>query len=343
MDQHDRLVQQVRARIADASRVCSKRITKEDGREAILLCFVRAWYACPMTDALPPEDRLDDALRRRVLDRMGLTTPPPRSLGGLFALYRAWCAHVPFDNIQKVIALRTSRPGPLPGIDAEDFLTRWLHEGTGGTCWTSSNALYVLARTLGFDARRIAASMRDTGILTHASTVVHVGPDRWLLDSAMLTDVPLPLGQEVFVHEDPVYAAEVEPADDAHVVWWDCPPNPEYLPCRLQAGPVDHRFYREGYETSRARGPFNQRLYIRRNFPREMRLIVGNTRYSQTADGLDVQHLTEDGLVRALVEEMGVSPGVVEAWSRAGGLSASFEAPEGPPPPAPSRPRPSRR
>lgn len=296
-----------------------------------------------MSEIRTDDERLDEDLTNRVLERMGLATAPARGLGGLFSLYRAWCAHVPFDNVQKMMALRSAASAGLPGIHAQDFFARWLEDGTGGTCWTSSNALYVLARTLGFDARRIVASMRDTGVLTHGSTVVTVGRDQWLIDSSMLTDVPLPLGSELFVHEDPVYAAEVEPADDAHVVWWDCPPNAEYLPCRLQAGTVDHAFYQQSFEASRDRGPFNQRLYIRRNFPREMRLIVGNTRYSKTADGLDVQHLSKEALARTLVEEMGLSLAVVERWSRVGGLDASFEAPSGPPPPAPGRSRPSRR
>jgi N-hydroxyarylamine O-acetyltransferase len=106
---------------------------------------------------------LDDELRDRVLDRLGFPAAPSRDLEGLRALYGAWCASVPFDNTRKMIALRTAGGDPLPGGDARDFFESFLAHGTGGTCWPTSNALFELLRSAGFEARRVAGSMRDTG------------------------------------------------------------------------------------------------------------------------------------------------------------------------------------
>ena len=44
----------------------------------------------------------------------------------------------------------TAAPPPLPGTQAADFFEHWLAHGTGGTCWSSSNALYMLVTALGF-------------------------------------------------------------------------------------------------------------------------------------------------------------------------------------------------
>ena len=280
-----------------------------------------------------PSAGFDEELRDRVLVRLGFSGVPPRDLEGLRALYRAWCASVPFENARKMIALRTAAEHPLPGGQARDFFCSWLAHGTGGTCWPTSNALFELLRSAGFEARRVAGSMRDTGAVSHASVKVRIDGGDWLVDSSMLTNVPLPLGDRVFVHADPVFAAEVEPTDGTHVIWADMPPNSSYLPCRLLVDPASHDLYLAGYEASRERSPFNQRLYARRNRPGEQLVLVGPTRFSKTADGLTSQDLAAEELCRELREGIGLSNALVLDWVRCGGLEASFEPPAGPKPP----------
>jgi N-hydroxyarylamine O-acetyltransferase len=276
---------------------------------------------------------LERELRDRVLGRLGLASPPSPDLRGLRALYGAWCANVPFDNICKMMALRIGGGLPLPGQNAVEFFETWLTHGAGGTCWPTSNALFELTLSLGFESHRIAGFMRDLGIINHASVRVNIGGGRWLVDSSMLTNVPLPLNQELFVHGDPVFAVEVEPAGATHVIWWDAPPNPAYLPCRLLADPVDHAYYLAAYEGSRDRSPFNQRLYARRNRPGELLVLLGHTRFSKTAGGLQARDLSPDEVSRVLHGDVGISQDLIEQWVRAGGLKAAFEAPVGPPPP----------
>ena len=70
----------------------------------------------------------------------------------------------PLDDIPLPAPLRdavcarlgVTSAAPLPGTHAIDFFEQWLDHGTGGTCWSSSNALYMLLTALGFTARRIA-------------------------------------------------------------------------------------------------------------------------------------------------------------------------------------------
>lgn len=284
---------------------------------------------------------LDRPLRDRVLARLGFPRPPAADLAGLRALYGAWCAAVPFDNVRKMIALRSG--GALPGSEAPEFFEAWLEHGTGGTCWPTSHALCALLESCGFAARRVAGAMRDLGVLNHGSVKVRFGADDWLADSSMLTGAPLPLGPGIYVADDPVFAAEVEAVDGSHVVWADLPPNPEYLPCRILVDPSDHAAYLAGYEASRAASPFNQRLFARRNRPGEIVILYGRTRFGKTAAGRTSRDLDAEGLRRALREEIGLSARIVEAWEACGALAASFEPPAGPKPPPAARRPPSKR
>jgi len=111
--------------------------------------------------------------------------------------------------------------------------------------------------------------------------------ENWLVDSSLLTNDPLPLGPGAFVHDDPVFPSEVEASDATHVIWTHTPPNEVHLPCRLLVDPADHALYFDGYERSRERSPFNQRLYARRNLPGELLVLLGRTRFSRTERGLE--------------------------------------------------------
>jgi len=290
------------------------------------------------------DQSLPAELARLVLERLGFPHPPSLDVSGLSALYGAWCLRVPFDNTRKMIALRREADGPLPGAYAEDFLEHWLAHGTGGTCWPSSNALFSLLRGTGFDARRVIASMRDTGMLNHASAKVRINGRDWLVDSSMLLNRPLPLSPGVFLNSDPVWPAEVEASNGSHVVWWHTPPGGVYLPCRLLTDPAPFSEYLDGYERSRERSPFNQRLYARRNRPGELVILAGRTRYLRTRDGVTSRDLHADELRQSLHEEIGLSAEMIDRWIGGGGLTASFEPPPAvSPPPADHGPPPSKR
>ena len=272
-------------------------------------------------------------LRDGALDRLGLSDQPATDLEGLEKVYGAWCASMNFDNVAKLIALRTAPAGlPLPGMDAVEFFDRWLAHGVGGTCWTSSNALFVLLEELGFDARRVAGSMRDTGIVTHGSVKVTIDGNDWLVDSSMLTRVPLLLTEEVFATNDPVISAEVEWVDGTHLIWVDLPPNPTPIPCRLLVDPATHDFYVERWEASRGRSPFNQRVYARRNTGDGLVVLNATTRICKTAAGKQTTELNASQICETLRDEFGVSGAMVDKFRSSGALEASLEPPAGPPP-----------
>ena len=275
---------------------------------------------------------LPSDLAGRVLDRLGFPHPPPLDFSGLAALYRAWCMRVPFDNTRKMIALRRGADAPLPGAHAEEFLDYWLAHGTGGTCWPSSNALCSLLQAAGFSARRVTASMRDVGVPNHASTIVCVDDHDWLVDSSMLLNAPLPLGPDVFMRRDPVWPAEVESSNGGYLIWWHTPPGAEYFPCRLRTDPAQSQEYLDGYERSRGRSPFNQRLYARRNLPGALVMLIGRTRYLRDEHGVRSYELTASELQQALHDDIGLSLEMIGRWSDSGARAAALETPETAPP-----------
>ena len=273
---------------------------------------------------------MNDNLVERVLDRLDLSRDLELDLAGLKTVYAAWCRNVPFDNTAKLIALGNQSHGLLPGIDAAEFFERFLSHNVGGTCWPTSNALFVLLDTLGFRARRAAGSMRDTGIVSHGTTKVRIDDADWLVDSSMLTNGPLPLGSGEFSSDDPLIPTAVRIDNEDHVIWWDLPPNPEPIPCRLLHDDVSHDFYVERYEGSRMRSPFNERIYARRNLGGRILIITGNRRLVKTSQGIDDSTLSDSQLSESLADEIGISPSMLDQLRKSPAWSASFI----PPPPA---------
>jgi N-hydroxyarylamine O-acetyltransferase len=280
---------------------------------------------------------------QQVLERLGLPGSPSLDLEGLTQVYTAWCQRVPFDNVRKMIQLRTRPEAPLPGGHSGEFFDHFLNGGTGGTCWSSANALCELLQSLGFDARRTTASMFDMNQDNHGTTkVVLRGAGERLLDTYMLSQEPIPLAQTDFIGNDKLFGAEAEWESGSHLIW-SHPPNMGPLPCRLMADSVEHAYYLSKYERSRTVSPFNQRLCARRNHPEKQVMLVGNTRYVKTIDGVEQRDLCEAELLRSLQEDIGMTAAVVQEWADSGSLASTMEPAAGPNPPEVLRRPPSRR
>lgn len=269
---------------------------------------------------------LSTDLLNRIKTALELPETLPTDIAGLRQLYAAWCEKVPFDNIRKMISLRSGPGVTLAGLDAEDFFENWLENGSGGTCWPSSNALFVLLRSLGFDARRVAGSMFDLGIINHGTIKVRLDGHDWMMDTSMLTNEPLPLDGKLFIG-DPAVGVEVEPLPDTYMVWIDFVPLPNFVPCRLHIDPVGTPFYHERYEVfSREQSPFNQKLYIRSSGSKGPSVLFGSTKFSRDADGgVAIREFTPDQLCAYMTDEAGISPGLVERWAASGSLASTFD------------------
>ncbi len=286
---------------------------------------------------------LSNQLVNRVLAKLDFPFPATTDLTTLQQLYAAWCHHLPFDNIRKMIALRRGGDKPLPGLDAEEFFENYLATGAGATCWPMANAFYELLLSLGFNASRVAGYMLDLGILNHGSVKVTINNREYFADAPLLLNVLLPIGQGTFIHNDPVVPVELEPQEGSHLVWIKPLPGNEYFYCRMISEPVSYSLFTEGYEASRTGSIFNQRLYARRNYPGEMILLWGNARFSKTIHGIECRELSRDELCEALHRDIGISYPLINEWAASGSLDDSFEKPSGQRPPAVTIKPPSQR
>ncbi len=249
-----------------------------------------------------------------VLERLGLDEAPAVTREGLRAVYASWCAHVPWDNVQKRITVVSGRR-PLAGSDPQEFFHDLLRHGTGGTCWPSSGALHALLASLGFEARRLIGTMDPTrwpDEVNHASVVVALDGEELLVDSSMLLDGPLPLRRDAPTEiVDVLHPARAIPRDGLWTIHWRLQGRDREVDLVLLRDDVTDDEYRERYEASRITG-FSHFVTLVRNLPRGILTLNGTKRTFRDPAG----HL-EEGYVedrdRVLIEEAGLSPEIVAA------------------------------
>jgi N-hydroxyarylamine O-acetyltransferase len=274
---------------------------------------------------------LPEAMVDRVLAKLEMTGRPEPTLPGLSAVYSAWCRHVPFDNIRKLIHVRRGDPGVLPGDDAGDFFDNWLRFGAGGTCWAGNGALGALLATLGFAARRGVATMLVAPNLppNHGSITVLLDERRYLVDASILHHEPLLLEALPSPHEPapvagrpaPGRPAPGTPAAAAHSAWsavghwrdghWHIRWRPLHkldgLDCRIDRFDAEAAAFRQFHEQSRAWSPFNYELYVRTNRANSVMGAAFGQRVEIDDSGEAVQRPLQAGdRIRFLVEEVGI-------------------------------------
>ncbi len=257
------------------------------------------------------EEALTSQSVERVLAKLGLASVPAPDLAGLSAFYRAWCRSVPFDNLRKLIQLRSGKAGPLPGDTAQDFFDAWLAHGTGGTCWANAGALCTLLEALGFEARRGISTMLVAPNLppNHGTVSVALGGATWLVDGAILHGEPLLLGASRGTEiEHPAFGVRAWPEGEKWIVRWRSPFTLEPLDCRIDSLAGDVATYRTLHEGTRGWSPFNFGLMLRVHRNGGLLSASGGERIAiDSAGGVARGPLAGEARWRFLVEEAGIS------------------------------------
>ncbi len=274
------------------------------------------------------EDRLPHRLTEAVLAKLGFSHPPAADRNGLAALYAAWCTHVPFDNTQKLIALRTGAPGPLPGDTPGEFLERWLAFGAGGTCWAMHGGWTALLSACGFRARRGLATMLVAPDLppNHGTTSVALGSETLLVDACIQHGEPLPLDPRAATRtEHPVVGVSARPEGGQFIVRWPSPFQPGGMDCRIDSLACDAAAFRAQHEGTRGWSPFNFSLFARVHRGGGLLMAVRGERIFIDPAGRESRSpLAGEARLRFLVEELGLD----EAFAR----TVPADVPMPPPP-----------
>ena len=259
---------------------------------------------------------LSDELLERVLAKLGFNSRPEPTPGNLRRIYSAWCRHVPFDNVRKLIHMRSGNGGPLPGSTATDFFEAWLKHGTGGTCWSGAGAFHALLRSLGFDAVRGIGTMLVAPDLppNHGTVRVAFGTEEFLVDCSILHGEPLPLGgnTETGVEHRAWGVRCCRRNGRWHVIW-----RPLHmldgLECRLDDFGFAHEDFQERYEQTRGWSPFNFELSARLNKKDRVVGIGFGKAVTLLPDGTEAAHpVTNAERRRLLIEEIGMSEEIVD-------------------------------
>jgi arylamine N-acetyltransferase len=131
-----------------------------------------------------------------LLSRLGLAAPDRPDLAWLTQAYRTWCSTVPFTNLGKLSALRSGQP--LPSLEASAIVQQFLDDGSCGTCFAHAVAFRALLHGMGYEARNYAGyTSGDDGVRgEHATTIVSIDEQLWLVDTA------LPHGSPLQLHRD---------------------------------------------------------------------------------------------------------------------------------------------
>ena len=259
-------------------------------------------------------------LVERVLTKLGLHQRPALDLAGLNALYAAFSANVPFDNIQKRIWFASPRTTPLPCGDPNEFFSNWLQHGTGGTCWPLNGAMYSLARALGFDARRIVGSVIVEGYprgANHGSVVVNLDGINYLVDAWMAAFKVLPLipGQPSSTGNGIHDISAVPTETGFEIITYPGFDREHSLPFRNEPeyDPVDHAFFLVRYDRTKAVGFFNDALFICRHFPEAILTMGRKSKFHLAADGtLTKTEPSEAERKTSLIQEFGLSEEILE-------------------------------
>ncbi len=256
---------------------------------------------------------LEHDLIERVLDRLGYSSAPDPSLAALRELYERWCRRVPFDNIRKLIHVRSGDPGPLPGDTPNEFFEAWLAHGTGATCWAGNGALCELLSALGYDARRAAATMMVApGIPpNHGSVIVHVDEDRYVVDASMLFVEPLPLRAGARIAHG-AWGVEALTIDGKFAVRWNALQRADLLDCQYNLYDVTAGQFSAFHEGTRSWSPFNFGLNL--NLVRGTGRIGAGLEHRVEIDatGRTVRTpFTPDSRRAFLIDEVGIAETIV--------------------------------
>jgi arylamine N-acetyltransferase len=258
--------------------------------------------------------RLPDELIDTVLAKLGLSGRPEPTLQGLEAVYSAWCRRVPFDNIRKMIHIRSRDPGPLPGDDALDFFQHWIRFGAGGTCWAGNGALHVLLDSLGFDTQRAIASMLAVPdpppdqLSNHGSTTVRFDGRTYIVDASILHGEPLLLQESRTPAATPrAWNVNYEIRNGRWYIAWRPLHRPAGIECRIDEFGALAPACRALHARSRNFSPFNSQLAVRVNRGDSV-IGAGFGQHVVFDDNGEVKQrpLQGDDRIRFLIEEIGI-------------------------------------
>lgn len=253
---------------------------------------------------------LDRSLTASVLARLGLSANITPDEAGLTMVYRAWCEHIPFDNVLQRIA-RSSGRGVGEQPSPQGFFEDWLRWGVGNICWSGNEALRALLEALGFQTERALATILPSLYVSgsnHGTVLVHLDSKVVAVDVMFMTGQPVPLlpGEKQLL-------PRAEMRKDKWYIVWRTFSQPAGMFCRLDARGVEHARFLEREALTRGRASFHYEATLR---IRRKRRVVGfarGFRFELAEDGTLLTEPLDYAGRMAFLRDVGIDAGVAAA------------------------------
>jgi N-hydroxyarylamine O-acetyltransferase len=264
-----------------------------------------------------------------LLDRIGLSSPPPATLDGLRTIHRAYLDAIPYDDLSVQL-------GEAGRLDLDALVRRLLTGGRGGYCFELNGVLAWLLEELGFEVERhesIVGPRDPDAPINHLALVVRVDGERWLADAG-LGEGPI----EILPLSPGTYLSPLSwtVADDPAGGWWLTAHEWSSLPGIHIAEPVVDFDAFQPHHHRLATSPeskFVQTLVVQRVYPDRIVTLRSRT---LRADGPGVSERRvlddRDDLVTVLDEVFGIDPGALgpqrldRLWERVVAQHRAWEA-----------------
>jgi N-hydroxyarylamine O-acetyltransferase len=249
-----------------------------------------------------------------ILARLGFDRRPEPTLESLRTLYDRWGRRVPFDNVRKLIHVRSGDSGPLPGNTPGDFFSAWLTHGTGGTCWAASGALYAQLKSLGFQALRGISTMLVVPDLppNHGTVLVTLGSSRYIVDASMHYGEPLLLEDGGTVISHPAWGVRAYLKDGNWHINWRPLHKVDGFECRFDRFGAGSAEFSQFYNQTRGWSPFNYEVTARLNCGDDVKGLAFGKAVTLHNDGSVTETpASHKDRMRVLVEDIGLSEEIV--------------------------------
>jgi N-hydroxyarylamine O-acetyltransferase len=267
-----------------------------------------------MSAVISDEPVLGPDLIERVMTRLSLQREEP-SLARLKEVYARWCETIPFDNVRKMIHVRSQNKGPLPSYTPEDFFCGFLKYGTGGTCWAGNGAMHAFLKALGFDAERGIATMLHAPHATpnHGTVLVKIEGKKYLVDASMLYAEPLLLDDdEPTGINHPAWGVQCCREEGKWHINWRPLHKTDGFECRIERFGACWPEFQAMHDATRGWSPFNFEVSARRNRGNEVVGVGFGHAVKLRNDGtVDRAPVSKKERNRVLIEQIGISEEIV--------------------------------
>jgi N-hydroxyarylamine O-acetyltransferase len=258
--------------------------------------------------------RLRDYFQR--IGWSGVTAPTLDTLG---ALLRAHNHNVPFENLDIQF-------GNTLTTKVEDAYDKIVNSGRGGWCYEQNGLFGWALSQIGFDVRRIAASVMrahrgPTSHANHLTLIVSLPDDdaRWLVDAGFGGSLLQPIQLEEGAHYHPPFTVGLRQLDDDSWQFWESLDDGEFS-FDFEDVPADERAMSDRchYLQTDPESGFVQNLVCQLRRPYSHIVLRGRVFSIVTSDGKHKRVLdSSDELVATLSDKFNlIAPEAANLWGQ---------------------------